>query len=150
MAGIFGHFFRTHSCRTADSWDISYSYMEYFLCTAIRWEKSYRNLIKLNQNQIVFTTFRLIWNQMDVRLVPNQSENDKYNLISVWFNMIPKIFLCAMDLPERVHLNKYKTKHKEKQLSPSHEIFSREILFFHIDKTVRKLIFIYWYIWTVK
>jgi len=25
---------------------------------------------------------RLIWNQTDVRLVPNQSENGKYNLIS--------------------------------------------------------------------
>ena len=27
--------------------------------------------------------------------VPNQSENGKYNLISVWFNKIPKIFLCV-------------------------------------------------------
>ena len=27
---------------------------------------------------------------MDVRLVPNQSETDKYNLISVKFNKIPK------------------------------------------------------------
>ena len=34
----------------------------------------------------------LIWNQTDVRLVPNQSENGKYNLISVWFN---KISLCV-------------------------------------------------------
>ena len=31
-----------------------------------------KNLIKSNQNQIVFTIFRLIWNQSDVRLVPNQ------------------------------------------------------------------------------
>ena len=47
-------------------------------------EKSFRNLIKFNRNQIVFTIFRLIWNQTDtVRLVPNQSENSKYNLISV-------------------------------------------------------------------
>ena len=35
-------------------------------------------------DKFVFTTFRLNWNQTDsVRLVPNQSENGKYNLISV-------------------------------------------------------------------
>ena len=48
----------------------------------IRTEKYFQNLIKATRNQIVFTTFRLIWNQTDVRLVPNQSENGKYNLIS--------------------------------------------------------------------
>ena len=32
-------------------------------------EKSFRNLIKSNLNQIVFTIFRLIWNQTDLRLV---------------------------------------------------------------------------------
>ena len=31
---------------------------------------------------IVFTIFRLIWNQTDVRLDLNQPENVKYNLIS--------------------------------------------------------------------
>ena len=41
-----------------------------------------RNLIKSTRNQIVFTILRLIWHQMDVRLVPNQSKNFKYNLIS--------------------------------------------------------------------
>ena len=51
-------------------------------------ERSFRNLIKSNRNQIVFTTFRLIWNQTDVCLVPNPSENSKYNLISVWFDKI--------------------------------------------------------------
>ena len=34
-------------------------------------QKSFRNLIKSNRNQIVFTIFRLILNQMDIRLVPN-------------------------------------------------------------------------------
>ena len=48
----------------------------------VRTEKSLRNLIKSTQTQIEITTFRLIWNQTDDRLVPNQSENDKYNLIS--------------------------------------------------------------------
>ena len=45
-------------------------------------EKSFRNLIKSTRNQIPLTIFRLIWIQTDVRLVPNQSENGKYNLIS--------------------------------------------------------------------
>ena len=51
----------------------------------------FRNFIKSNLNQIVFTIFRL--NQMDVCLV--QSENYECNLISVWFNKIPKRFLCV-------------------------------------------------------
>ena len=34
-------------------------------------DKSFRNLIKLNRNQIIFTMFRLIWNQTDVCLLPN-------------------------------------------------------------------------------
>ena len=50
---------------------------------SIHTEKSFRNIIKSNRNQIVFTIFRLIYNQMDVHYVPDQSENDKYNLISV-------------------------------------------------------------------
>ena len=46
-------------------------------------EKYFRNLIKSNRDQIAYTIFRLIWNQTDVRLVPNRSENGKYNLILV-------------------------------------------------------------------
>ena len=42
---------------------------------ALHTEKSFRILIISNRNQIVFTIFRLFWNQTDVR----------YNLISVWF-----------------------------------------------------------------
>ena len=38
---------------------------------------------------------------MDVRLVPNQSENCKYNQISVWINKIPKSFLCVCTQPTR-------------------------------------------------
>ena len=44
---------------------------------------------------IVFFIFSLIWNQTDVRLVPNQSENGKYNLISVSFNKVSKRLLCV-------------------------------------------------------
>ena len=36
-----------------------------------------------------------IWNQMDVSLVPNHSENGKYNLISVRFSNISKRFICV-------------------------------------------------------
>ena len=38
-------------------------------------QKSFRNLIKSDWNQIVLTIFRLFWNQTNVRLVPYQSEN---------------------------------------------------------------------------
>ena len=31
--------------------------------------------------------------QTDIRLIPNQSENGKYNIILVWLNKIPKSFL---------------------------------------------------------
>ena len=49
----------------------------------VRIEKTYRNLIDSNRYQIVFTILRLIWIQTDcVRMDPNQTENDKYNLIS--------------------------------------------------------------------
>ena len=58
-------------------------------------EESFRNLVKSNRNQIVFTIFWLIKSQTDVRLFPNQSVHGKYNMISVWFNKIPKRFLCV-------------------------------------------------------
>ena len=49
--------------------------------------KIFRNLIKTNRNQIVFTIFRLIWNKTANEeypfAAPNQSENGKYNLFSV-------------------------------------------------------------------
>ena len=57
--------------------------------------KTFRNFIKSNRNKIVYTILRLISNQTDVRLVPNQSTNGKYNLISVWFNKISKKNLCV-------------------------------------------------------
>ena len=53
-------------------------------------EKSFRNLVESTRNQIVFTISRLIWNQTDVRLIQNQSEYGKYNLISVRLNKISK------------------------------------------------------------
>ena len=46
-------------------------------------EKCFQNLIKSNRNQIVSIIFRMIWNQTDVHLIQNQSENGEYNLISV-------------------------------------------------------------------
>ena len=58
-------------------------------------EKYLRNHIKSAWNQIVFTIFRMIWNLKGICLDPNQSENDKYNLISAWFSKIQKKFLCV-------------------------------------------------------
>ena len=46
-------------------------------------EKCFRNLIKSTRNQIVFT------------ILPNRLENGIYNLISGWFNKIPKIIFCV-------------------------------------------------------
>ena len=53
----------------------------------------FRNLIKSTRNQIIFTIFRLIWNQTDVRLDPNQSKDGKYNLISGLFDKILNNFV---------------------------------------------------------
>ena len=66
-----------------------------FLCFPGAWENIFPNLIKSNRNQIVFTIFRLIWNQTNVCLDPNLWENGEYNLISGWFNKIQKIFLSV-------------------------------------------------------
>ena len=63
----------------------------------IHTEKSFRNLINSNWNQTVFTIFRMIQNQTDVRLVPNRSVNGYYNMITVWYNKISKLFLCGYD-----------------------------------------------------
>ena len=46
-------------------------------------DKYFRNLIKSTRNNFVFTMQQLIWFQTVVRFDPNQSENAKYNLISV-------------------------------------------------------------------
>jgi len=54
-----------------------------FSSLALHTEKTFWNLVNSNLNHIVFTIFRLIWNQTDVHLDPNRSENGKYNLISV-------------------------------------------------------------------
>ena len=57
-------------------------------CAFLHTEKYFRNLVKSTWNHIVFTIFRLIWNQAQVRLVSNQSVHGKYNLIWDRFNKI--------------------------------------------------------------
>jgi len=52
----------------------------------------------LNSNQMVFTIFRLIWNQMEFRLVLNLSELSKYNLISINSTIFRKDFLVRIIL----------------------------------------------------
>ena len=46
-----------------------FSYHTRHKCVSVRTEKSFRNIIKSNRNQSVFSIFRFIWNQADVRLV---------------------------------------------------------------------------------
>ena len=46
-------------------------------------EKYFWNPVNPNRNQIVFTIFRLIWNQMDVSLDPKQLENGR----TIWFRV---------------------------------------------------------------
>ena len=72
--------------------------LRFWACVNVHTEESFRNLIKSNRNQIAFTIFRLIWNQTDIRLDPNKSENGKYNLFSGWFNKISEIFVWVKEL----------------------------------------------------
>ena len=64
-------------------------------------EYTQKNLFEILLNQpeirLYLTIFRLILHQIDVRFVPNQSENGKYNLISGWFN---NISLCEVEIAE--------------------------------------------------
>ena len=66
-----------------------------FVILVLHTEKTFRNCIESNRNFIVFTIFRLIWNQTDVRLVLNRLENGRYNPILVSFYKISKRFLCV-------------------------------------------------------
>ena len=66
--------------------------------TSVHAEKYFPNRFISTPNPILFTIFGLIWIQTDVRLVPNQSENGKYNRISGWFNKISKRFLYIISL----------------------------------------------------
>ena len=56
-------------------------------------DKFFRNLIKSNRNQIVFTIFRLIYNQTEYSLYPNQWECGIYNQTFVDFATIRSRFL---------------------------------------------------------
>ena len=52
-------------------------------------DKSFRNLIKSNRNQIVITIFQWIWNQTNLCLVPNPSEM----VNTTWFQFDLRRFL---------------------------------------------------------
>ena len=43
----------------------------------------------------------MIWNQIEIRSAPNQSENGKHNLIPVLFNKIQKIFIRVYNKYDR-------------------------------------------------
>ena len=52
-----------------------------FVILVLHTEKTFRNCIESNRNFIVFTIFRLIWNQTEFSLVPIQSENGNMGLV---------------------------------------------------------------------
>ena len=52
--------------------------------SAIHTEKSFRNIIKSNRNQIVFTIFWLIWNQTEVRLL---FQINRKMVNTIWFRV---------------------------------------------------------------
>ena len=59
----------------------------------IHTEKSFRNHVKSNRYQIVCNILRFILNQTEFHFVSNQSENGRYNLISVHLTKIRRRFL---------------------------------------------------------
>ena len=74
-------------------------------------------VIKSNRNHIVFTIFRLIWNQTDVHFGSHGKYNlcmvntiylvhGKYNLISVWMNKFPKSFLSFCNFSNQGKIGK--------------------------------------------
>ena len=106
----------------------------------------------LNRNQIVYIIFQLIWNQTEryisvkmymyikkyfkcislyihlngnifFRLVPNQSKNSKYNLISVWFNKNSERFLCVQSLPDSQNHQRVTCLHNQKKYIQSIHFF---------------------------
>ena len=70
-------------------------------CKTIHTEKYFRSIkqIKPKSDCIYHPPTDLEQETDSVRLVPNQSENSKYNLFSVWFNKIWKIFPCVYNVP---------------------------------------------------
>ena len=78
-------------------------------------------VVTLHANAWTLNMQRNLWeillNQTEVRLyllfsdwfwlIPNQSENGKYNLTSVWINKIPKSFLCVWSQKCREKMAKY-------------------------------------------
>ena len=96
-----------HSQNTCENMSIYQDCDDCYILTCNNWNlKRYtqRNLFEILLNQ---TDIRLYlpfsdWfgsKSTDFRLVPNQSENVKYNLILGWFNKISKRFIC-------VHINR--------------------------------------------
>ena len=63
------------------------------------WIKKLHSLQKIIVNKLFLWLQNIFFNQTDARIVLNQSENGKYNLISVWFN---KIYLCVTGILPRL------------------------------------------------
>ena len=68
--------------------------------------KSTSDSFQINWGMIVLTVFRLIWNSKQTRpfAAPIQSVHGKYNMISVWFDIIPKRLL-SQKLMKKIRLH---------------------------------------------
>ena len=73
-----------------------------FCSKNIHAEKYFPNIVKSNRNQIIFTIFWSILNQTEFHLFLNQSENSKYNLISVCSKKNSPCVPSASRVPRRV------------------------------------------------
>ena len=66
---------------------------KFYIPDKIKWMPQHTEILtssscQINRNQIAFSIYRLILNQTKIRLIPNQSANDKYNIIWVYLTRI--------------------------------------------------------------
>ena len=73
---------------TSNSFHIEWDMITVTVYLSILNQMEFHSCIISNRNQIVFIIFRLIRDSKQTRLLFNQSEDSKYNLISVRFNKI--------------------------------------------------------------
>ena len=60
----------------------------------VHMEYTFWSHFETDRDRIVFKFFQLVWNQTDVRLVPDRLEDDECNPVSVWLSWISGRILC--------------------------------------------------------
>ena len=108
----------------------SISSVEAIYCSTVHTGKYFPNLIESNRDQIVFIMhwlIRISKRTVSVCCSKSIEENSKYNLISVWFNKIWKIFLCVYrTITACIELNPLPAVSRT-QIRNNREIRNREI-----------------------